>query len=74
MNEEGRGMVSGRAERRLFGGLVVAEIALAVLLMIGAGLLMRSYANLTAVNPGFNPDRGLTFFMYVPAASTRRSS
>ena len=66
MNEEGRGVASSRAERRLFGGLVVAEIALAVVLMIGAGLLMRSYANLTAVNPGFNPDRMLTFFMYVP--------
>jgi predicted permease len=66
MNEEGRGVSSGRAERRLFGGLVVAEIALAVVLMIGAGLLMRSYANLTAVNPGFNPDRLLTFFMFVP--------
>jgi putative ABC transport system permease protein len=66
MNEEGRGVASGRAERRLLGGLVVAEIALAVVLMIGAGLLMRSYANLTAVNPGFNPDRLLTFFMYVP--------
>jgi predicted permease len=66
MNEEGRGVSSGRAERRLFGGLVVAEIALAVVMMIGAGLLMRSYANLTAVNPGFNPDRLLTFFMFVP--------
>jgi len=66
MNEEGRGVASGRAERRLFGALVVAEVALAVVLMIGAGLLMRSYANLTAVNPGFNPDRLLTFLMYVP--------
>ena len=66
MNEEGRGVSSGRAERRLFGGLVVAEIALAVVMMIGAGLLMRSYANLTAVNPGFNPDRLLTLFMFVP--------
>jgi predicted permease len=66
MNEEGRSVASGRAGRRLFGGLVVAEIALAVLLMIGAGLLMRSYANLAAVNPGFDPERLLTFFVYVP--------
>jgi putative ABC transport system permease protein len=66
MNEEGRGVSSGRAERRLFGGLVIAEIALAVVLMIGAGLLMRSYANLTGVGPGFNPERVLTLFMYVP--------
>ena len=66
LNEEGRGVAWGRAERRLFGGLVVAELALAVLLMIGAGLLMRSYANLTAVNPGFDPERLLTFFLYVP--------
>ena len=66
MNEEGRGVSSGRAQRRLFGGLIVAEIALALLLLIGAGLLTRTYANLTAVNPGFDHRRLLTFFIYVP--------
>ena len=66
MNEGGRGSSAGPARNRLFSVLVVAEIALAVLLVIGAGLLVRSYSNLTATDPGFNPERVLTFFMNVP--------
>ena len=66
LNDEGRSMSSGRAQKRLFGSLVVAEISLAVLLVIGAGLLMRSYANLRAAGPGFNPERLVTFTITVP--------
>jgi predicted permease len=67
INESGRGGVSGGYSRtRLFSGLVVAETALAVLLVIGAGLLVRSYFNLTSVDPGFNSERVLTFSMNVP--------
>jgi putative ABC transport system permease protein len=66
VNEAGRGTPDGPARHRLLNALVVAEIALAVLLTIGAGLLVRSYFNLTATNPGFTSDRVLTFFMYVP--------
>lgn len=66
MNEGGRGAQGARARSRVFGGLVVAELALAVVLVIGAGLLVRTYSNLTAADPGFNPDRVLTFFMNVP--------
>ena len=66
VNEAGRGTPDGPARHRLLNALVVTEIALAVLLTIGAGLLVRSYFNLTATNPGFTSDRVLTFFMYVP--------
>jgi putative ABC transport system permease protein len=50
----------------VFSVLVVTEIALAVLLVIGAGLLVRSYVKLTNTNPGCNPEKVLTFFMNVP--------
>ena len=66
MNEGGRGAQGARARNRVFGALVMAEMALAVMLVIAAGLLVRTYSNLTATDPGFNPDRVLTFFMNIP--------
>src|SRR5262245_54880686 len=54
MNKGGRGGMLGRAEYRVFGALVIAEIGLAVVLVIGAGLLLRSYINLTSTDPGFD--------------------
>jgi predicted permease len=66
MNEEGRGVAFGPAQRRMLAGLAVAQVALAVLVITGAGLLTRSYANLTAADPGFDQRRLLAFFMYVP--------
>jgi putative ABC transport system permease protein len=55
LNEGGRGGTAGRAGRRLRNVLVVAEVALAVVVLIAAGLLMRSFIRLRAVNPGFQP-------------------
>jgi putative ABC transport system permease protein len=69
VNEGGRGAVGGPGWTRVFSSLVVAEIALAVLLAIGAGLLVRSYFNMIKTDPGFNPERVLTFFMNVPGRS-----
>ncbi len=65
-NDGGRGNSAGRVQQRLFGGLVVAEIALAVLLAVGAGLLIRSYYNLVTTNPGFRTERTLSVFVNVP--------
>jgi predicted permease len=48
--------------------LVVAEVALAVVLVVGAGLLVRSFKHLLAVDPGFAPDRLLTFELALPKA------
>lgn len=65
INESGRGTPGQPARQRLFSALVLSEVALAVVLVIGAGLLIRSYLNLTMTDPGFNPDRALTVTMNV---------
>jgi putative ABC transport system permease protein len=58
--EGGRGGTTGRSGRLLRDSLVVVEVALAVLLLIGAGLLVRSFARLRSVDPGFQPSGLLT--------------
>jgi hypothetical protein len=61
----GRAGIS-RHVRRLTSSLVVAEIALAVVLLLGAGLVLRSFASLLAVDPGFDVDRVATFDIGLP--------
>jgi predicted permease len=55
----GRGGSEGRAGRRYRAALVVAEVALAVMLVVGAGLLLRSFRALREVDPGFDTERVL---------------
>jgi len=62
----GRGGRAGGS--RLRGALVAAEMGLALLLLVGAGLLARSLLRLEAVDPGFNPRRALSFIIGLPAA------
>ena len=64
LKEGGRG--SSGARLRLQGIFVVVEMAMALLLLIGAGLMIRSLANLWSVNPGFNPRNVITFPVSYP--------
>jgi putative ABC transport system permease protein len=57
--EGGRGATEGHTGRRLRNLLVVSEIALAMVLLIGAGLLLRSFLRLRGVDPGFRTDHTL---------------
>ncbi len=66
INEAGRSGSAGPGRSRIFGSLVVAEIALAVTLVIAAGLLVRSHSEVTSADPGFEPDRMLTLVLNVP--------
>jgi putative ABC transport system permease protein len=70
--EGGRSGTAGRSARWLRSGLVVAEIALALVLLIGAGLLMRGFQRLRAVDPGFRPANLLT--MRVPLGGGRNNA
>ena len=66
LKEGGRGAVTSRGGARVRGLLVVAEMALAVMLLAGAGLLMRSFMRLQSVDPGFNPAQTLSFELSLP--------
>lgn len=55
----GRGTSTGRKQRWVRGGLVVAEVALACVLLVSAGLLTRSLAELLQVDPGFEPQHAI---------------
>ncbi len=64
LKEGGRG--SSGARHRLQGLFVVVEMAMALVLLVGAGLMIRSLANLWSVNPGFNPRHVITFAVSYP--------
>ena len=64
----GAAVTGDRAGGRTRGALVIAEMALAVLLLTGAGLLLKSFFELQRVDPGFNPRGVLTFDLALPNA------
>jgi putative ABC transport system permease protein len=68
LKEGGRGTVSTRGGARVRGALVIAEMALAVMLLTGAGLLVRSFTKLASVDPGFRAAQALTFELSLPEA------
>jgi predicted permease len=62
----GRSVSGGTATRRIRRVLVVAEFALAVVLLVGAGLLVRSWRHVTRIDPGFRPERILAMELSTP--------
>ena len=69
IKEGGVRSTAGSGRNRVRRGLVVAEIALAVMLVIGAGLLIRTFKNLTSVDAGFDAENRVTFGLVLPAAA-----
>ncbi|MGH8168566.1 MAG: ABC transporter permease, partial [Woeseiaceae bacterium] len=67
LNEGGRGATDGPRSQGVRGFLVIAQTAVAVVLLIGAGLLIRSFWNLTHVDPGFAADNVLTVSIRTPS-------
>ncbi len=65
--KEGGKNIGGAHSRRLRSALVVAEIALALALLIGAGLLIRSFNRFQSVDPGFNANKLLTMRISLPS-------
>lgn len=68
LREGGRGGTSGRAQQRLRGAMVSVQIALALVVLAGSGLLVRTFQQLTAVRPGFNATNVATFWLSLPRA------
>jgi putative ABC transport system permease protein len=68
LREGGRGGTSGKAQQRVRGALVAAQIAIAVVVLAGSGLLLRSFQRLNAVQPGFNADNVATLWVSLPRA------
>ncbi len=69
LREGGHQATLGGARQRLRGLLVASEVALALVLVIGAGLMIRSLSALGRIDLGFNPDRLLTLRLSVPTAA-----
>jgi predicted permease len=64
--ESGRSVSGGTTSRRIRRALVTAEFALAIVLLVGAGLLVRSWWSVTNIDPGFRPERVLAMMVSPP--------
>ena len=64
--EGGRSVSGGAATRRIRRALVVAELALAIVVLVGAGLLVRSWWHVKSIDPGFRPERILVMELTSP--------
>ena len=69
LHSAGRSGLGRQRGERFRSGLVVAQLALAVVLLVGAGLLLKSFLRLASVDPGMRTERILTFRIAVPSAT-----
>jgi putative ABC transport system permease protein len=69
LRDEGRSSTAARTRQRGRRVLIVTEVAVALVLTVGAGLMLRSFARVRAVNPGFDPEQLVTFNMTFRSAS-----
>ncbi|MFI5311241.1 MAG: ADOP family duplicated permease, partial [Gemmatimonadales bacterium] len=67
LGDGGRAATAGVDRQRLRGALVVSQVALALVLVVSSGLLLRSFSRLRAVNPGVNPRGVLALQLYLPS-------
>ena len=68
LREGGRSGTAGRSQHRLRGAMVAFQVALALVVLAGSGLLLRTFQRLHAVEPGFNAERVATFWISLPEA------
>jgi putative ABC transport system permease protein len=74
LKEGGRSGAAGRAHARVRGVLVVTQTALALMLLIGAGLLIRSFMRVLETDPGFRPEHVLTMSIALPGTAYSKGS
>ncbi|HEX8846861.1 MAG TPA: ABC transporter permease [Pyrinomonadaceae bacterium] len=73
LKEVVKGAAGGVSNRRIRNLLIVSEVALALLLLVSAGLMVKSFVRLQEVNPGFRPDNVLTMEVSLPKAKYAES-
>jgi putative ABC transport system permease protein len=73
LRDEGRGSSAGYTRARMKSLLVVGQVALSLLLLIGAGLLLRSFGRLLHIDPGFDPHNVLTMNVSLPTVKYAKS-
>ena len=71
LRDGGRGMTAGRQQHRARHLLIVGQVAMALVLLVGSGLMLRSVARLSAVDPGFRPHGLLTAGVSIGRQSDR---
>jgi predicted permease len=73
LREGARGTSAGKRHIRLRSALVIGEVAMACVLLVGAGLLLRSFVNLLRTDPGFRPQRALSATVTLPPVNYKDS-